>query len=667
MPQKSTRRTPILAKAPAAQDRQDHRDGVPRTVVETEGEEDVLGSNPTRSYGNSASVKKRKHEGGTNLADPATKKKRKATPKHASQIPKLATTKTTDKIPNNVGVVFRDTGTKNDATNDVETEKSTTKWKRKAMPLRRPQETKSSITASIDKIPELAEGTSLNNGVTEDGRMEGICLAKISVPLQNQEAAGAKELDKEVSHPGRTKGESGRSNIKAKKKPSQRKQDHHANTHQEAMDQESRNQQTPTTGQAALAVAPTRKRKKRKSIGQQPTKRGKKVVPIARQTTTNSRANHETSDLVNELLDDTIEVAPEKLDIEEPQTLKSSNRGSTGQLKNDLGHLAPSAPGKASRQGPRTVNDLDTTLNPPIKKSEQPDQPKARKKRRSITQARKSKPKTATQNEALEGPPKAIDSAPKPTTIIPSSATSVPSNRVLGRKPLSNITNLTPDLAIAETITAPAKETIQPPAPPKKRGRPPKNPITDAGNTSASGNDIEKPAPVSESLTASSTRPTAASKKTAKAPTKPRGILKALKDPIPRVVQATVRSQLDDLDSDSDDPLSGASAVRLKKTFKPVKIVARDSNELRERHTTHPETNANSPDSKPKLSTTMKGERVSNKLAKTTHPAKHVSTPQKKSIEDEQRKEAEQKEIEGLLNSIGKAVKRGRAMAAVEA
>ena len=666
-PQKSTRRTPTPIKAPAAQDRQGHRDGVPRTVVEIEGEEDVLSLDPTRSRGNSASVNKRKHEEGTNLEEPATKKKRKATPKHGSQIPKPAASKTTERIPNNVGDAFRDIGTKDDAIRDVETKESTTKRKRKVMPLRRLRETKSSITASIDRIPELEEGTSLKKGITEDGRMEDICLPEISGTLQNQEATGAKAIDKEVSRPGRTKGEIGRSNIKAKKKPSQRKQDHDANAHQEDMDKESLGQQIPTAEQAAPAVAPTRKRKKRKSIGQQTTKRAKKVVPNAPQRTTDSRTLHETSDLVHELLDDTIEVAPENLEIEEPQTAESFNRVSTEQPENGSQHAAPSAPGKASRQNLRSVNDFDTTLNPPTKKSEQLNKPKPKKKRRSITQARKPKPKKVTQNDAQEDSPEATDSAPKPTAVSPSPATSVPSSRVSGRKPLSNITNLTPDLAIAETITAPAEEKIQPLAPPKKRGRPPKNPITDTGNTSTSGNDIEKPAPVSELLAASSTRPSVAPKKTAKASAKPRGILKAFKEPISTVFEAPVRSQIYDLHSDSDDPLSGASAVRLKKNFKAAKIVARDSNELRERHITRSEANVHVPHSIPKLSTTMRGERISNELAKTTHRAKHVSTPQKKSIEVEKRKEAEQKEIEGLLSSIGKAVKRGRALAAVEA
>lgn len=632
--------------------------------METDGEEDVLGSIPPGTHGDSPSVNKRKHDGGANMEEPATKKKRKATPKHVSRKPKPAATRSTTKVPKDVDDAFRDNGTMDDAMKDVETEESARVKKRKAMPSQWPQETKSKIEASTDKIRELVDDTALNKEVMMDGRMADLCLAEISGPLQNQEAAGAKELDKEVARPGRTRREVGRSNINPKKKHSQRKQHHLANVQQEAMDQESQNQQAPIAEQVAPAVAPTRKRKKRKSIGQQATKRARNVVPNARQRTIDSRANHETSDLVNELLDDTIEVAPEKPDTAKLKALESIDRDSTGQPENNLQHAVPSAPSEASCQGPRTVNDLNTTLDPPNKKTEQPKKPKPRKKRRSITQARKPKPKTAMKNDVQQGPLEETDIAPKPNTIIPSSATLAPSSRGRGRKPLSNITNLTPDLAIAGTTTAPAKEITQPPAPPKKRGRPPKNPITDTGNTSASVNDIEKPAPMSETLTASSTRPTAASTKTAKAPAKPQKILKALKDPIPRAVQVPVRSHLDDLDSESDDPLSGASFVRLKKTFKPVKVATRASPELRERHVNRPERSADMPESKPKLRKTMKGGGILHDAAKPTQRAKQISTPQGNSVEDEKRKEAEQKELEGLLSSIGKAVKRGRAMAA---
>ena len=633
--------------------------------MEIDGEEDVLGSNTPGSDGNSASVNKRKHDGARDLEEPIAKKRRKATPKHGFRKPKSTITITTNIIPRNVDVAYRDTNTMNDATNDVGTKEPTTKKKRKAMPLRGLQKMKSSTTASTDQILEPVEATSLNKGVMDDGRMADPCLAEISGPQQNDQGAGAIVTGKEVASMGRAKGGIGGSSIKSKKNPSQRKQHHNADIHQVAMDQESRKEPAPTAEQVATAVAPARKRKKRKSIGQQSTKRAKKVVPNARQRTTGSRANHETSDLVNELLEDTIELAPEMLDTGKLQALDSVDRDCTGQLKNDMQHPAPSAPTETSCQGPRTVKDLNTTLDPPNKETEQQLKPKPRRKRRSITQARKSKPKPGMKNDVQEGPPEEIDVAPNFNAA--SSATSVSSSRIRRRKPLSNITNLTPDLAKAETTTAPAKEKTQPPAPPKKRGRPPKNLVTNKGDTSASGNNLKQPAPMSEPIEPSSTKPAAASTTTAKPPAKPRKILKALQDPIRRVVKLPVRSRLDDLDSDSDDPLSGASFVRLKKTFKPVKVAARCSPELREKHIARPGTSAEIAESEAKLTKMMNGDSILHKPAKPTQRAKQISTPQGKSIEDEKRRETEQKEIEGLLSSIGKAVKRGRAMAASEA
>ena len=662
-PQQSTRRSPTLAKASTIQNIPEHRDGISSPVVEIEGEEDVLVSNPPGSGGNPASVNKRKYDGSHNLEQPATKKRRKATPKHGFRKPRSTTTITTEKILRNLDVAHRDTDTINEATKDDGTEEATTKRKRKAMPLRGPQKMKSSTTASTHKILEPVEDTSLNKGAMDEGRQADFCLAELSGPLQNEPGAGAAESDKEVARLWRAKGGIGRSDIKPKKKPSQRKPQYNAKVHQEDMDHESLTEQAPTAQQVVAVAAPTRKRKKRKSIGQQTTKRAKKVVPNARQRTKDSRANHETSDLVNELLDDTIELAPQitgKL-----QTLERIDRDLTGQTEDEMQHAAPSAPTETSCPDPKTVNDPNTTFDPPNKKTEQPLKPKPRKKHRSITQARRSNPKPGMKNDVQEGPPEEIDIAPQLNAA--SSATLVTSRKNRGRKPLSNITNLTPDLAKAETVTAPAKEITQPPAPPKKRGRPPKNPVTDNGDTSASGNDIKKPPPMSESLETSSTGPAAASTKTAKPPAKPRKSQKTLQDPIRRVVKLPVRSHVDDLDSDSDDPLSGASFVRLKKTFKPVKVAARGSPDRRERHISCPETSAEIPESKAKITKMMKGESILHKPAKPTQRAKQIATPQGKSVEDEKRREAEQKEIEGLLSSIGKAVKRGRAMAASEA
>ena len=381
------------------------------------------------------------------------------------------------------------------------------------------------------------------------------------------------------------------------------------------VDHEVIDEKDPAADESTPAIAPVKKRRKRKSIGRLSTKRVRQTSHVSPQKTGNLMSNHSTSDLVNELLDSTINSSPQK-PIKEPQharnPVNSKAVPSTNSRPFALDGPDPALEGNDLTKSTSVVSKPATTV------SEKPAKSKPRKKRRSITQVTRPRKRAAVEvNPQDEVPPPAaeVDAEPNHVTIA-SKVDKKPTANQTGRNPLSNITNSIPDPVVARTKTDSLEDSAQDSASVKRKGRPRKNLTADKNERSKSQTIVTNPDTKPRSAAALPTKARTTLNKT-KVPAKP---IKAPKSSTAVTVNASIGSLVDDPALDSDDPLSGPSNVRFKKTLKPVDRFAQVASENIQ------------------------------------------LTPQRKGLGNGKRKELEQKEIEMLLGSIRKGVKSGRAM-----
>ena len=387
---------------------------------------------------------------------------------------------------------------------------------------------------------------------------------------------------------------------------------------EDLVDHEVIDKKEPAVDESAPAMAPVKKRRKRKSIGRLSTKRARQPSHVSPQKTSSSRSNHSTSDLVNELLDSTINSSPKK-PIKEPQHARNPVKSSEAMSSTNSRPDALDGPDLAL-EGNDLTKSPSVVSKPATAVSEKPAKSKPRKKRRSITQVTRPRKRAAVEvTPQDEVPPRAaeVDAEPDHVTIA-SKVDKKPTGNQTGRNPLANITNSIPDPVVARSKTDSLEDSAQDSASVKRKGRPRKNLTTDKNERSKSQTVVTKPDTKPRSAAALPTKPRTILKKIAKAPAKH---LKAPKPSTSVTVNASTGSLVDDPALDSDDPLSGPSNVRFKKTLKPVDRFAQV-------------------------------------------PSENIQlTPQRKGPENGKRKELEQKEIEMLLGSIRKGVKSGRAMA----
>lgn len=537
-----------------------------------EGDEDILNSNPSAGHGEPVNTKKRRHEGGKDTEEPVMKKKHKP-----SQNPRKE---------RNVA---------------VQTNKS-----------RKPKAT--ARAPKLETSKQTADVT-INEAAKDDKPVSA------SEPVETLKALKqgpkASKFWSEPAKPG-----------KRSEKPANRKRGEEAKAPPGAADHVSQGQQDVAAQKPTQAAAPVKKRKKRISIGQQSMGRVKRPPRRSPQKTIISKPTQETSDLVNELLDSTINSSPEKLNREAKQDEKPVETA-----KAQFGQNGQRPAVKGSDPVP-DAQDSSTAVEPATVIPKQPTMTKLRrsKKRRSITQVKRPRKRAAiSRNTPEEELPQEPDAEAGPHIVTPPSK---PAPTRQGRKPLANISNSIADLTLAQTDDKLIEASNENPAPVKKRGRPRKNPVSEETEASLSRNAVEKPTVKPRPKPASSTKPSAVPRKAAKASTEPRKASQA-KDPI--TVHIPNHKFPDDPDLDSDDPLSGASTIRpftkrRVSTHGPAKVPAG----ILKKKANRPESRAEG----------------------------REATPLRKILEDEKWKEVEQREIEELLGSIGKAVKRGRAMAA---
>ena len=414
-------------------------------------------------------------------------------------------------------------------------------------------------------------------------------------------------------------------------------------------------QQMDDTAEVAQAVAPARKRKKRRSIGQQSMKR---VKPSAkREPPSHPKSSHETSDLVNELLESTIEVVPEK-----SRTRPVVPRNHAGVPKSEMSEVVQDPPVQVGDvvsecQDSTTLVDSTTAPGLPETTKQLPTSSKPRRKRRPLTQVRRPRKQANASKDAQEEvvKPKS-DGEPEGFHLgVQLAEGSEPDSGLQPRKPLSNITNVAPAVIGQRKNLGSTEGSSQVSAPTKKRGRPRKDPTTDASQ-------VLKPR---DTATKRARKP----KKTANAQ-KIRSVDKlttaAPKSNVPPKESnqvshdAPTQSLPNDLDDDSDDPLSGATTIRPNKP-----TVARTCLPLGTLPT------------KPTKQISTQDFHFDGLTGKIPSPRQDLQpkqrplTPKKKRQAEEkqketEQKETEQKEIEELLGSIKKAVQRGREISAAE-
>ena len=416
------------------------------------------------------------------------------------------------------------------------------------------------------------------------------------------------------------------------------------------VDQGSPGRNEPSTKAVAPAIAPVKKRKKRKSVGQLVQRRPKRPSIESLDKGSSSERKDTTSDLVNELLKSTILSSPRKRTKDSEQVPKLV-KTSRVRPKRNAEHLAAKAPDVVPEEQAST-NEAKTALEPATETFVPVVKTKPRKKRRSITQQRKPRLKVSTDAKAEEaGLPKSPKADAQSLIIAPPTSIIV-EPKPQERQPLSNITNSVSGQTLVQTEPEPTGILNGVAAPAKRRGRPRKEPTLQNGETSESRDSIVKPAtkprttkPLPKKLKTGATKVT-------KAPIRPR---KILKHPAPVTVIQSTKALPDDPDADSDDPLSGPSNVKYKKPIMyHMDELAQDVPETFEK-----EANDAGVISKP-----AKGNKASMQKGKAMPKRGEELTPQKKGVDDEGRKAVEQEEIEELLGSIGKAFKRGREMAA---
>ena len=386
------------------------------------------------------------------------------------------------------------------------------------------------------------------------------------------------------------------------------------------VDHEVIDEKEPAVGERASAMTPVKKRKKRKSIGQLSKRRARLSTHVSPQKNADLRSNHSTSDLVNELLDSTINSSPKK-SIKETQNARNQSKSSKIMPSTHSRSLGLDEP-ELAREGNDLTEPMSVESKPVTALSKQPAKSKPRKKRRSITQVKKPRKRVVFEvNSQDEVPPRALEVDTESDRVtLASNIEKNPTSSHTGRNPLSNITNSMPDPVVARTKTDSTEKSTEDSAAVKRKGRPRKNlTTTDKSERSKSQTAVTRPDTKPRSAAALPTKPRMTRNKTEKVPAK---ATKAPKSSTSVTVSASTGPLVDDPALDSDDPLSGPSNVRFKKTLKPVDGFAQVSSENIQ------------------------------------------LTPQRKGPENGKRKELEQKEIEMLLGSIRKGVKSGRAMAA---
>ena len=545
-------------------------------VSESIGDEDILGSNPTAGRGKMINAKKRKLDQVGNSEEPTTKRKRRPAQNSRKKGNAAMQKDRTRKPRSTTTAASRDTLAHMGIT---------------------PAE---GDTASDSQVISRVETVKVRNPGTKIPRKTVDSAAKAEPPpkLQQQPA----KLSKKTTG-----------------NPEEKDVIMETEAAQDSVNHEAIDETEPAAVERAPAMAPVKKPRKRKAIGQLSSKRARKRAPASPQKTVSSRSNHSTSDLVNELLDSTINSSPKK-PMEEPQHAQNPLKTSTAMQSTNSRLSALDGPDLVL-EGNNPTKSTSIMSEPATAVSEQTAKSKPRKKRRSITQIKKPRKRMAVDTNQDEIPPQmpVVDTESNNVTI-PSKIDAKSTGNHAGRNPLSNITNSIPDPVVARTKIDSTENSIQDSAAIKRKGRPRKNPTTDKIQRSKSQTVVSKadtkPGPAATLPTKSGTSP----KKIAKVPAK---AIKASKSSTSATVNASTGPLVDDPALDSDDPLSGPSNVLFKKTLTPVDRFAHVSSENIQ------------------------------------------LTPQRKGLENgKKRKELEQKEIEMLLGSIGKGVKSGRAMAA---
>ena len=558
----------------------ERRDAGLNALSESKGDEDILGSNSTASRGKKINSRKRKLDGVGDSEEPITRRKRRpaqnlrdggnaAMQRDRTRKPKSTTTAASRDTLAHMG----NTSPEDDTTND------------------------SQATSRVENVKVRNLGTKIHRKIVDSVAKAG----QRSKPHQ-QPVELSKERD---GNP-----EEGDLVIEAKPAAS-------------LVDHEVTDEQEPAADESAPVMAPVRKRRKRKSITQLLSKkRARQPTHVSPQKTVSSRSNHSTSDLINELLDSTINSSPQK-PSKEPEQTRNIVKSSKAMPSTNSRRSVLDEPDLAV-EGNDLTKSTSIVSKPATAEPEQTAEPKPRKKHRSITQIKKPRKRVAVEADPEDEVPlraSEVDAESNHVTIASNTDTKTMGNHT-GRSPLSNITNSIPDPVVDRTKTESTGNSTQDPAAVKKKGKSRRNPTTDKNERSKSRPIVTKPdTKTTSAATALLTKPRKTLNKTAKAPAKP---IKAPKSSTSVTVIASTESLVDDPALDSDDPLSGPSNVRFKKSFK----------------------------------------KPADGFARVSSSENIQLTPQRKHSEDRKRKELEQKEIEMLLGSIGKGVRSGRAMAA---
>lgn len=576
--QKSPRPTPKQAETPSTNER---RDAESNALSESIGDEDILGSDPTASRGKTINSRKRKLDRVGDSEEPTTKRKRRPAqnPRKggnaAMQKDRTRKPRSTTKAAGRDALAHMgNTSPEDDTASD------------------------SQATSRVETVKVRKPGTKIPRKIVDSAAKVGRApkLQQQPAKLSKKRTGNPEEMD-----------------LIKEAEPAVGLVDHEVIDEKES-----------AAGERVPAMAPVKKPRKRKAIGQLLTKRARQPTHASPQNTVSASSNHSTSDLVNELLDSTINSSPKK-PIKEPQQARNLVKSSKAMPSTNSQHLALDGPDLAV-EGNDLTESTSIVSKPATAVSEQAAKPKSRKKRRSVTQVKKPRKRVAfgknLQDEVLPRAPE-VDAESDHVTIVSNIDTKSMGNHT-GRNPLSNITNSIPDPVIARTKTDSTENSTQDPAAVEAKGRPRKNPPTAKNERSKSQTVVTKPDAKPTSAAALPTKPrTTTLNKIAKAPAK--SIKKASKSSISVTAgNASTGSLVDDPALDSDDPLSGPSNVRFKKSLKPVDGFA----------------------------------------AQVSSERNIQLTPQRKGSENRKRKELEQREIEMLLGSIGKGVRSGRAMAA---
>ena len=550
-------------------------------LSESIGDEDILGSNSTASRGKKINSRKRKLDRVGDLEEPITRRKRRpaqnrreggnvALQRDRTRKPKSTTTAASRDTLAHMGDTSPDDGTTND----------------------------SQATSRVETVKVRNLGTKNHRKIVDSAAKAG------RGPKAHQQPV---KLSKERD------GNPEEKDLVIEAKPAANLVDHEVTDEQE-----------PAAEEMAPAITPVKKQRKRKPVARRLSKkRARQPTHASPQKTVSSRSNHSTSDLINELLDSTITSSPQK-PSKEPEQARNIVKSSKAMPSTNSRRPALNGPDLAV-EGSDLTKSTSIVSKPATAEPEQTAEPKPRKRGRSTTQNKKPRKRVAVETnpeDEVRLRASEVNAESNHVTIASNTDTKTMGNHT-GRSPLSNITNSIPDPVVARAKPESTGNSTQDPAAVKKKGRPRRNLTTDKNERSKSQPTIAKPdTKATSAATALPTKPRTTLNKTAKAPAKP---IKAPKSSTSVVtVNASTSALVDDPALDSDDPLSGPSNVRFKKSFK----------------------------------------KPADGFARVSSSENIQLTPQRKHSENSKRKELEQEEIEMLLSSIGKGVRSGRAMAA---